>query len=96
MHPIGGVPSQQRNALVALLLAAAVAQLPRVQQPIVVARMLEELEVLVAGGRREDALQGGAARQLVLGDHQRAHIVGRQVLEDGVLVLGGCGMEWKW
>ncbi len=54
---------------------------PAVEQQVVVARRVEQLEILVRRVRREDALEGAAPRFLVERLDEHAHVVRRQRLQ---------------
>lgn len=76
--------SQNGNSSVALF---TVTMFPRVQQVVVVARLIGEVQILVTVGRGEDALEGLATRQFIFSYDQTADVVGRENVENWLQVL---------
>jgi hypothetical protein len=72
--------SQQGDAALTLF---AVALFPCIQQVVIIARLIGEMEIFVTVGSWEDSLKRMATRQFVFGHDQTPNIVGRKIFENG-------------
>lgn len=84
MDFLGAQRLQQDDSVGAVM---AVSVFPRVQQSVVVPRVLGKADVAVAVGRWKDPFQRGTSGKFVFGEQQTSHVVRGQLVKDGTEIL---------